>query len=80
MDRIRERLALEPRLAFTSLFEPDMIRSQMVGIFLAILELIRHHHIQVEQDDLFSEIWVTEKKKTTDQPLRIADDAPDQAA
>jgi len=80
MDRIRERLAVEPRLAFTSLFEQDMIRSQMVGIFLAILELIRHHHIQVEQDDLFSEIWVTEKKKTDGQPLRIADDSPDQAA
>jgi len=80
MDRIRERLSSEPRLAFTSLFEQDMIRSQMVGIFLAILELIRHHHVQVEQDDLFSEIWVTEKKQPADQPLRIADDHTDQVA
>lgn len=58
MERIRERLATEPRLAFTSLFEPGMHRSKMVGIFLAILELIRHHQVQVEQEDLFGEIWV----------------------
>jgi len=67
MKRIRERLADESRFSFTSLFEQDMVRSQMVGIFLAILELIRHHHIQVEQDDLFSEIWVTEKKQLVNQ-------------
>jgi len=65
MEQIRERLASEPRFAFTNLFEQDMVRSQMVGIFLAILELIRHHQIQVEQDDLFSEIWVIEKKQIT---------------
>lgn len=58
MERIRERLALESRLAFTSLFQADMIKSQMVGIFLAVLELIRHHHVHVEQEELFGEIWV----------------------
>ncbi|NOY43371.1 MAG: segregation/condensation protein A [Planctomycetes bacterium] len=58
MDQIRERLASEPRLAFTSLFEPDMVRSQMVSIFLAVLELIRHQHVQVDQEDLFGEIWI----------------------
>jgi len=58
MEQIRERLASEPRLAFTSLFEADMIKSQMAGIFLAVLELIRHHQVQVEQSDLFSEIWI----------------------
>ena len=58
MDVIRERLATEDRVAFTSLFERDMHRSKMVGIFLAILELIRHHHVHVEQEKLFGEIWV----------------------
>jgi segregation and condensation protein A len=61
MDRIRERLATESRLAFSSLFEVGMIRSQMIGIFLAVLELIRHHHVQVEQPELFGEIWVAVK-------------------
>jgi segregation and condensation protein A len=61
MDRIRERLATESTLAFTSLFEPGMIRSQLIGIFLAVLELIRHHHVQVEQPDLFGEIMISIK-------------------
>jgi len=58
MQRIRERLEQEPRLLFTSLFEPGMTRSHWVGIFLAILELIRHAQVEVEQEDLFGEIWV----------------------
>lgn len=62
MEQIRERLASEPRLAFTSLFEADMIKSQMVGIFLAVLELIRYHQVQVEQSDLFGEIWILAEK------------------
>lgn len=61
MDRIRERLATESPLAFTSLFEPGMIRSQMIGIFLAVLELIRHHHVCVEQPELFGEIMIATK-------------------
>lgn len=58
MDQIRERLARDPRIAFTSLFHEDMIRSQRVGIFLALLELVRHHDIRAEQQDLFGEIWI----------------------
>jgi segregation and condensation protein A len=72
MDRIRERLASEPRLAFSSLFEPDMIRSQMVGIFLAVLELIRHHQVQVEQADLFDEIWIIAQESAEPAQLQIA--------
>ncbi|MCG8448395.1 MAG: segregation/condensation protein A [Pirellulales bacterium] len=58
MDRIRERLTNDSRLAFTGLFEAEMTKSQMVGIFLAVLELIRHHHVRVEQEELFGEIWI----------------------
>ena len=33
--------------------------SQIVGgIFLAILELVSHHQVRVEQNDLFGEIWI----------------------
>ena len=72
MDRIRERLAVEPRLAFTSLFERDMHRSQLVGIFLAVLELIRHLQVQVEQEELFSEIWILAQDTTPGASLHVA--------
>jgi len=74
MDRIRERLTDEPRLAFTSLFEADMHRSQLVGIFLAVLELIRHFHVQVEQDDLFGEIWILARDAAPSASLKVLDE------
>jgi segregation and condensation protein A len=58
MARIEARIAAEGRLSFASLFEPGMHRSRMVGLFLALLELIRHHRARVEQAELFGEIWV----------------------
>ncbi|MCA9231131.1 MAG: segregation/condensation protein A [Planctomycetales bacterium] len=72
MDRIRERLNRETRFAFTSLFERAMVRSQMVGIFLAVLELIRHHHVCVEQEELFGEIWISAEEAGPAQTLRLA--------
>ncbi len=58
MSRIHARLLQEGRLSFNDLFDPSMHRSTLVGIFLAILELVSHHRIRVEQNDLFGEIWV----------------------
>jgi segregation and condensation protein A len=58
MERIRERLAADGRLALGELFEPGMHKSTVIGMFLAILELVRHHRIRAEQNDLFGELWV----------------------
>lgn len=58
MKRIYERLVKEQRVAFHDLFDATMHKSKLVGIFLAILELVRHHQIRVEQDALFGEIWI----------------------
>lgn len=58
MARIRDRLLAEERIAFSDLFAADMHKSSLIGIFLAILELVRHKHVQAEQEDLFGEIWL----------------------
>ncbi|NQV25642.1 MAG: segregation/condensation protein A [Rhodopirellula sp.] len=52
--QVRER----GRVPFTSLFDDANRKSQIVGIFLAILELLRHHSFRAEQDSDFGEIWV----------------------
>lgn len=59
MERIRARLAAEGRVAFSTLFEPEMTKSQLAGIFLALLELMRGHLACAEQGDVFGEIWIT---------------------
>ena len=43
---------------FAGLFEPGMHKSTLIGIFLAILELVSHHQVRVEQNELFGEIWL----------------------
>jgi chromatin segregation and condensation protein Rec8/ScpA/Scc1 (kleisin family) len=45
-------------VAFSELFDPDMPRTRVVGIFLAVLELTRRGRLRARQDKLFDEIWL----------------------
>ena len=56
--RIEALVAERGRVAFTQLFDDDMPRSRIVGIFLAALELVRRGKIATRQDNLFDEIWL----------------------
>lgn len=58
MQRIHARLKSEGRVALDAWFEPGMHKSTLVGMFLAILELVRHHHVGTEQTELFGPIWI----------------------
>jgi segregation and condensation protein A len=56
--RIEALVAEQGRVAFTTLFDHDMPRSRIVGIFLAALELVRRGKLATRQDQLFDEIWL----------------------
>jgi segregation and condensation protein A len=56
MRRIHEQLTAEHQAAFSDLFQPGMHKSAIVGIFLAVLELVRHHSVLAEQPDPHGEI------------------------
>ena len=58
MERIHSRLRKEGQVAYSQLFDSSLHKSALIGVFLAILELVRHHHVRAEQTDLFGEIWV----------------------
>ncbi|QDU98319.1 segregation and condensation protein A [Lignipirellula cremea] len=58
MERIHQRLASSGRMAFSEMFAAGMHKSAMIGVFLAVLELVRHHGVRTEQVDVHSEIWV----------------------
>lgn len=58
MQRIHSTLAEHERAAFSEMFQPGMHKSAIVGVFLAILELCRHHHCRAEQNDLHGEIYI----------------------
>jgi len=63
MEQIRQRLELAGRMAFSESFQPGMHKSSMIGVFLALLELIRHHSVRAEQDDMYGEIWIVPGKE-----------------
>src|SRR5262249_99973 len=58
MRQIDERLQRDGRTAFTRLFEDTVHKSKLVGMFLAVLELVRHQHARAAQPELFGEIWL----------------------
>lgn len=49
---VRER----GEVPFTSLFDSETLRSKIIGMFLAVLELVRHHGYRVEQPVPYGEI------------------------
>ena len=66
--RVERLVAERGRVAFSSLFDQDMPRSRLVGIFLAVLELVRRGRLSTRQDELFEEIWLEPRPATSAEP------------
>jgi segregation and condensation protein A len=58
MARIYQRLTERGRLALGDLLDARLHKSALVGMFLAVLELVRHQRILAEQNQLFGEVWL----------------------
>jgi len=57
--QIRQRLAAQPRASLRELFSPPYSRGRLLGLFLAMLELIKAREIVVEQEVPFGTIWLS---------------------
>ena len=62
MEQIHGAIKKHGRLKLSDLFLADMHKSKMIGIFLSVLELIRHYGVQCNQDELFGEMWLLPSK------------------
>lgn len=58
MQKIHAMVVSHRRVSFSDLFEVGMHKSSMVSIFLAVLELARHHGVVTEQDALYGDLVV----------------------
>ncbi len=58
VEQIGARVRAEGEVRFTTLFEKETIRSRIVGMFLAVLELLRHHSFRAEQPEEYGEIYI----------------------
>jgi len=61
MERIEAQIAHASRLPFKEIFTPPLTRGRLLGLFLAMLELIKIGKIEAEQSDAFGEIWIGAK-------------------
>jgi segregation and condensation protein A len=68
VERIGSRVRREGRVAFSALFDETRDRGRIVGMFLALLELLRHHDFRAEQPHDFGEIWITPPESTATVP------------
>jgi segregation and condensation protein A len=58
IERVESLVNERGRVAFSDLFDDDMARPRVVGIFLAVLELVRRGRLAARQDQLFEDIWL----------------------
>jgi segregation and condensation protein A len=59
MESLLRRFDNESRLAFSVVFTPPYSRARLVGLFLAVLELIKGGQIAAEQPEVYGEIWLS---------------------
>jgi segregation and condensation protein A len=57
-DQVLAGLAAAPRVRFRDLFTPPYHRVRLVGLFLAVLELIKQREVVLEQAEAFGDIWL----------------------
>jgi segregation and condensation protein A len=60
MNRIHGLVKAKKRIELQSLFEPGTHKSALVGMFLATLELTRHHGLRAEQTGSDGPMWLSQ--------------------
>jgi segregation and condensation protein A len=58
MDYILDRIKKDSRVSLSGLFVPPFSRSRLVGLFLALLELMKGRQVRAEQAEAFGELWL----------------------
>ena len=82
IERLEARVRASARISFLDAFEGETSRAILVGMFLALLELVKRQVVRVEQEEAFGEIWLTyvpeeERPKDEQEPRTEApSDAP----
>lgn len=74
MQNIHRLIGLYGSFSFTSLFEPDFTRSDIVTTFLAVLELLKYGKLRAVQEELFGEIMLYAAEGDDGAPIDFAEE------
>jgi segregation and condensation protein A len=66
--RVVQRLRQAGECNFRDLFEPPHTRSRLIGMFLAILEMVRRQMLDLEQEEAYGDIRLRLRPEALDQP------------
>jgi segregation and condensation protein A len=55
---VHDKLSRQGTVAMTDILQSGMTKAAVIGLFLAVLELVRHHSVEAEQEEGSVEIWV----------------------
>lgn len=71
MNSAMEQLTLTPRMRFEDLFSATLSKMEIVGTFLAILELMKQQLIRVFQEKRLGPIWVQPAEEPAEETARV---------
>ena len=75
MDFVLRRVRTDGQLAFSTLFNEQSPRGEVIVTFLALLELLRQHRVIIYQNAAFHEITILpSKEEPADKPLEAPDE------
>jgi segregation and condensation protein A len=77
MEQILQRLQNEPSLPFAALFTPPHNRGRLIGLFLAVLELIKSRRITAEQPESFGPILLVRSQESAVRSQEAEADGPE---
>ena len=78
--RLERLLAPGQRATFRELFAERRTRAYAIGVFLAMLELLKRGRIAVEQESEFGEIWIEGREPPPDSPRAPVGASPEGGA
>jgi len=73
VERIGQQVREEGKVLFQSLFENTADKSVVIGMFLAVLELLRHHKFRAVQLADYGEIWIQPPPDETEESTNTAE-------
>ena len=69
--QIKDSLMVEKEIHFTSLFDSDYSKSEIINTFLAVLELLKRQYIHAIQESAFEDILITKSEEASEENLAI---------
>jgi len=69
-EQIQELVRIHGRVRFIDIFKPPYFKAKLIGIFLAVLELVRHHGLGLELGEADTDIWLV---RLPNRPIEEAD-------